>query len=184
MPEDKKDKVEEVTTVSKEAYDKAQAELLKFKKQAEEFGTKYNQLSSEIEAQNKAALEEKEQWHTLYKKSEEKLKAIETERQVEKQKFVESHKVNAVIQTLGGFKKPEYNKFIDASKINVLEDGSIDDKSVTLEVERIKKEYPELVKVGDKKTLPAGAAKPFTEKSVSEMTPDERAQARRLALTK
>lgn len=168
--------------VSKDAYAKVSTDMHKFKSEAKALQAKLADIQAEQEAKDKAALEEKEQWHTLYKKAEEKLKGLETERQNERNKFVESHKINAVIQTLGGFKKPEYNKFIDSSKVEVTEDGSVDSSSVQSEVERIRREYPELLKTSNKTPLPSDAPRQFAQKSVKDMTADERAAARIAAL--
>lgn len=170
--------------VSKDAYSKVSNDMHKYKSEAKNLAQKIAELQAEQEAREKAALEEKEQWHTLYKKAEEKLKSIENERQTEKQKFVESHKINAVIQNLGGFKKPEYNRFIDSSKIVVTEDGSVDETTVLSEVERIKKEYPELIKAKQVSTLPADAPRPFTAVPVEKMSSEERMNALRGLLQK
>jgi hypothetical protein len=175
-----KEEVPEV--VSKDAYAKVSTDMHKFKSEAKALQAKLADIQAEQEAKDKSLLEEKEQWHTLYKKAEEKLKGLETERTTERTKFVESHKINAVIQTLGGFKKNEYNKFIDSSKIDVADDGSVSESSVLLEVERIRKEYPELLKTSNKAALPADAPRQFANKSVKDMSADERAAARLAAL--
>lgn len=179
MSEEIKPQENESEVVAKDAYVKVSQDMHKFKSQAKQLEAKLAEIQAEQEARERATLEEKEQWHTLYKKAEEKLKAIENERLSERSKFIESHKVNAVIQNLGGFKKPEYNKFIDSSKIEVTEDGSIDEKSVVSEVERIKREYPELIKAAGIKPLPDSAPKQVAPKSLDQMSPAERAALRR-----
>lgn len=173
------DNKEEQEVVSKEAYTKVSQDMHKFKSQYKQLESKLAELQAEQEAREKAALEEKEQWHLLYKKAEEKLKNLESERQQERSKFVESHKQNAIIQSLGGFKKPEYNKFIDTSRITVLEDGSIDESSIQSEVERLKKEYPELIKSNSVKPLPDSAPKGNPPKPLEQMSPAERNALRR-----
>jgi hypothetical protein len=186
MSEDQKptEPVEVPEVVSKEAYSKVSTDMHKFKTEAKALASKLADVQAEQEAKEKASLEEKEQWHALYKKSEQKLKDIETERVTEKSKFIESHKINAVIQNLGGFKKPEYNRFIDSSKVAINEDGSIDDTSVNSEVERLKREYPELVKSKSATPLPANAPVMSGLKAIKDMSSDERAAAIRAALIK
>lgn len=169
--------------ISKDAYKKVSSDMHKYKQEAREMAAKLAEIQAEQEARDRAALEEKEQWHTLYKKAEKKLKDIENERITEKTKFIESHKVNAVLQNLGGFKKTEYNKFIDVNNIQVGDDGSVDEQTVASEVERLKREYPELIKAKPVAPLPSAASKGFNAKSVTDMTPDERAAARRQLLT-
>jgi len=168
--------------VSKEAYTKVSADMHKFKQESQALAAKLADIKAEQEAKDKASLEEKEQWHVLYKKAEDKLKGIEVERKAEQTKFIESHKINAVIQNLGGFKKLEYNKFVDVAKVAVSDDGSIDEASVLSEVERIRKEYPELIKASSSKPLPSNAPISMGSKSIKEMSSDERAAARRLLI--
>lgn len=179
---DKVDKVEVsdvVEQVSKDAYTKVSADMHKFKQESKALAQKLADIQAEQEAKDKASMEEKEQWHDLYKKSELKLKSFEAERATEKSKFIDSHKVNAVIQDLGGFKKTEYNKFIDTSKIEVKEDGSIDESSVSLEVDRIRKEFPELLKAKQINPLPSNAPVGFGTKTVAQMSQAERDEAKR-----
>lgn len=174
----------ETEVVSKEAYSKVSADMHKFKKAAKDYEMQLSQIKAEQEAKLKAELEEKEDWKRLYQTSEEKLKSLHNEYTLERSKFVDSHKVNAVIQSLGGFKKSEYNRFIDVSKIETKEDGSIDDVSVNAEVERIKKEYPELIKQKSVTPLPSDAPKAFGQKDIKSMSPSERASLRREILSK
>lgn len=170
--------------VSKEAYSRVSSDMHKYKQDAKAALAKLADMQAEQEARDKSVLEEKEQWHTLYKKAEKKLKDIETERVTEKTKFIESHKVNAVLQNLGGFKKTEYNKFIDVNNISVADDGAVDEQSVFSEVERLKKEYPELIKAKVVSPLPSNASRGFAPKAVKDMSPEERSAARRALLTK
>lgn len=188
MTEEAKQPVAEEATVvpevvSKDAYSKVSSDMHRYKQEAKAMAAKLAEIEAEREARDRAALEEKEQWHTLYKKAEKKLKDIENERVTEKTKFIESHKINAVLQNLGGFKKTEYNKFIDVNNIQVGDDGTVDEQTVTSEVERLKKEYPELIKAKPVQPLPSNASRDFKVKPVTEMSADERAALRRQLLT-
>lgn len=175
---------EEEQLVSAEAYKKAQEDMHNFKKKASDLELRLNQIQADKEAAEQATLIEKEDWRKLYSKAEEKLRAIESERANEQIKFIESHKINAVLQSLGGFKKNEYNKFVDTKNVQVKDDGSIDTDSVMNEVSRIKKEFPELLKMKDVSALPSEAPRSFANKSVKDMTPLELQEARRAALSK
>lgn len=96
------------------------------------------------------------------------------ERDSERNKFVDFHKKNAVIEKLGGFKKPEYTKFINTQEIEVREDGSVDENSVMSQVEKIRKEYPELIKVSPKTDLPNAAPRVASERPYSALSEKER----------
>lgn len=175
---------EEDAFVPKKAYQEVSKDMLKYKGEMKNLQAQLDQLKADQEAKEKAVLEENEKWHDLYKKSEQKLTQLASERDSERTKFVDFHKKNAVIQNLGGFKKNDYTKFINTNAIEVLDDGSVDNNSVMAEVERIRKEYPELIKTTPKAELPNAAPKGAIQKSVSDMSPAELAQARRQLLTK
>lgn len=168
--------------VTVEAYKKVSQDMHKFKSEAKALSSRLAEIQAEQEAKEKAALEEKEDWAKLYKQAESKLKTLETERLNEKQKFIESHKINAVLQSLGGLKRTEYNKFINSQAVQVNDDGSLDESTILSEVDRFKKEHPELLKVKFVQPLPSDAPKAFGTKTIAEMSPDERAAARRAAL--
>lgn len=170
--------------VAKAAYQKVSQDMHKYKSEMKALQAQLEAAKADQEAREKSVLQEQEKWHELYKKSEAKLQQIAQERDSEKSKFIDYHKKNAVIQALGGFKKPDYNKFINTESIEVLEDGSVDSNSIASEVERLRKEYPELIKSTPAQPLPNAAPKQAQAKAVSDMTPAELAAARREALKK
>lgn len=180
------DKSEDSTQdlISKDAYKAVSADMHKYKSRMKELEGMLEQMKADKEAEVNAKLMEKEQYHELYKKTEAKLKEVVQERESERKRFVDGHKANAVVANLGGFKKPEYIKFINLDAVDISEDGNISEASVMSEVDRIKREFPELIKATTAKPLPSDAPKSGTipTKSVSQMTPDELYQARRAAI--
>lgn len=170
--------------VPKKAYQEVSKDMLKYKTEMKNLAAQLSQLQAEKEAKEVAQLQEQEKWHDLYKKSEAKLAQLAQERDTERNKFVDFHKKNAVIEKLGGFKKPEYTKFINTNEIEMNEDGSIVEDSINAQVEKIRKTYPELIKSSPKGELPNAAPKGAFQKSVSDMTPAELNAARRELLTK
>ncbi len=170
--------------VAKSAYQKVSQDMHKYKSEMKTLAAQLEAVKADQEAKEKSTLEENEKWHDLYKKSEAKLAQIASERDSERNKFVDFHKRNAVIQQLGGFKKNDYTKFINTNSIEVVDDGSVDENSVMAEVERIRKEYPELIKTTPKTELPNSAPKAAIQKAVKDMSQEELAQARRALLTK
>ena len=145
--------------VSKKAYTDVSADMHKYKNQLKETQAKLNELEAERLASEKEALAEQGKWEELYKKNQEELNAVKSERANEQDKFVDYHKKNSVLNKIGGFKRDEYNKFIDVSSINMNEDGSIDEASLELEIDRVRQSYPELLKTGSGTKLPNDAPK-------------------------
>ena len=79
---------------------------------------------------------------------------MKNERASEQNQFVDYHKKNSVLDKVGGFKRDEYNKFIDVDSISMNEDGSIDSVSLDIEIDRIRQSYPELLKTASGTKLP------------------------------
>lgn len=170
--------------VPKRAYQEVSKDMLKYKSEMKQLSAQLEQLKAEKEAKEISTMQEQEKWHDLYKKSEQKLSQLAQERDSERNRFVDFHKKNAVIEKLGGFKKPEYTKFINTNEIELNEDGSIVEDSLMNQVEKIRKEYPELIKTTPRNELPNAAPRGAVQKSVSEMTQAELNAARRELLKK
>jgi hypothetical protein len=145
--------------VSKKAYQDVSTDMHKYKQELRDTQAKLNQLQAEREAVEREALAEQGKWEELYQKNQTELEAVKQERAGEQNKFVDYHKKNSVLNKVGGFKRDEYNKFIDVNNIEMNEDGSIDETSLELEVDRIRQSYPELLKTGSGTKLPNDAPK-------------------------
>ena len=145
--------------VSKKAYQDVSGDMHKYKTQLKETQARLNQLEAERQAAEKQALAEQGKWEELYQKNQAELEAVKQERAGEQNKFVDYHKKNSVLNKVGGFKRDEYNKFIDVNSIEMKDDGSIDETSLELEVDRIRQSYPELLKASSGTKLPNEAPK-------------------------
>lgn len=174
----------EEQTIPVGVYEVTKTDMLKYKSENKGLKERLAQIEADREAEKNAQLLENKQYEALYKKAEEKLKTVQQERESERSQFIDGHKVNAVVQALGGFKKPEYNKFINKDAIQVREDGSVDHDSVETEVARIKKEYTELVKTAQAQTLPNQAPTGIQPRTLNDLSDDERDELRRNLLTK
>jgi hypothetical protein len=187
-PKEVKESVEQVTTevetVSKKAYLETKDDMIKYKSRMKELENKLNQLQADRESEEKSKMLEQEKWQDLFKVTEGKLNQVLKERDEQQQLFVSSHKANAVIQQLGGFKKPEYNKFIDLNNVSVNDDGSIDFSSVEKEVSRIKIEYPELIKSNEVAKPISNSPKPVIgiEKSYKDLSAQDQYEYKRKLL--
>ena len=169
--------------VSKKAYSEVSKDMLKYKQEMKALQAQLAQVQADKEAADTAQLQEKEEWHQLYKIAETKLSTLAQERDAERNKFITFHKVNAVVEKLGGFKKPEYTKFIDTNAIEIDENGSVIEDTVLSQVERIRKEYPELIKQSQKQELPNAAPRAGAERSYSQLTEKEKIELK-LSLAK
>jgi chromosome segregation ATPase len=143
--------------VSKKAYGEVSSSMHKYKSELKDTRARLNELEEEKRAAEKEALAEQGKWEELYNKNQEELTAVKNERANEQDKFVDYHKKNSVLNKVGGFKRDEYNKFIDVNAISMNEDGSIDNASLELEIDRIRQTYPELLKEGSGTKLPNSA---------------------------
>lgn len=172
--------------VSKKAYQEVSTDMHKYKSELNETKAKLNELLSIQEAKEKEALEEQGRWEELYKKAQDQLTTLQSERDQERNKFVEYHKRNSVLQKLGGFKRDEYNKFVDIENIKLRDDGSIDEDSISAEIDRIKQNYPELIKSSSPASLPKDAPmqNEVGNKSFEAMSDHERNELKRSLLTK
>ncbi len=172
--------------VSKKAYKEVSQDMHKYKSELQSTKAKLAEIEAIQEAKEQERLEEQGKWEELYKKSQEQFKTLQSEREQEKSKFVDYHKKNSVLQKIGGFKRDEYNNFINVKDIQMNEDGSIDENSLTAEVDRIKQEYPELLKATPSVKLPKEAPNQgeIGNKSYEEMSEHEKAQLKRSLLKK
>jgi hypothetical protein len=181
--EEKEQATDKDAFVPKEAYQRVSQDMHKYKNSMKDIQSQLELLKVEKEETEKQKLMEQEKWKELYSKAEEKMKLLAQERDSERTKFIDSHKRNAVIQQLGGFKRPEYSKFVDVSNLELADDGTIIEDSINSEVERIRKEFPELIKVSSKQPLPDAAPKKLEQKQLSEMSPEEINALRRQLLS-
>lgn len=159
----------------KKALEDYKSDMFKFKERAKQAEQLAKQLQSEKEVIEREALVKKEQWKELYEKERVAKESAVKELENKSQQFVDSSKINAVVQRLGGFKKDDYAKFINASNIEVTEQGTLDETSLSAEVDRIRQLYPELLKASPSAVLPSEAPKPqsIKPKSLSSMSKDE-----------
>lgn len=141
-------------TVSKRAYDEVRTDMHKFKGLYKEMELKLQKMKEKQDEQARQDLEKNNEYKTLYE--DERAKNAELYKQIDEknENFIKTQKVMAVNEKLGEFKRPEYKKFIDLSKIVIDNDGNADITTVDAEVERLRKEYPELIKVKASSRMP------------------------------
>lgn len=162
--------------VPKKAYEQTSADMHKFKSTAKKLEAELNRIKVELEEERKAKLEEKGEYKSLWEASEQKLAKIEQEKaQKEKENIIKS-KIQHVSDKLGGFKKPEYAKFINLDAVETDEEtGLIIESSLIKEVDRIRQNHAELINVAVTTRMPSGAASSGAsiEKSLDDMTESE-----------
>jgi hypothetical protein len=149
--------------VPKKAYETVASDMHKFKSKLRETEAALAQLKTEKEASERQTLEDNQQWKTLYEKTQSDLRAEREVAAKKDEKFISVHKKNAVLRELGGFKKDEYNNFINVTNVEMDEQGNIIPESLSAEVNRLKQSYPELIKSNTPNNLPTGAPMSFKE---------------------
>ncbi len=143
--------------VPKKAYEDVSSDMHKYKGKARELEATLTEYQAKLEAIETAKLQEQGRWEEIAKKKDEQLKLLSSERNSEKNKFVDYHKKQAVIAELGGFKKSEYASFIDVSNVEVDDNGVVISSSLEAEVDRIRTNYPEIIKGRSSGILPSEA---------------------------
>lgn len=160
--------------MTEEEVEALKAELAESKKQFSAVTTQLNAMNEAKKKEKEQALLEQENYKELsqtYKSEVQKLKDQQEEYQ---RKMLDTAKKQAVLNRLGGFKKPDFERFINLDNL-LINEGKIDEVSLEKETNRLKTEYPELLKQ-DTPNLPADAPADNrdTEKKYSEMSEKEK----------
>lgn len=171
-------------TYPEAAYNNVKDDMLKYKHELKDAMSEIKKMRDEQEQAARKAKELNNEYKELY---EEQLKANEALKNTINEKnnnFLNAQKLSRVKEKLGGFKKQEYNKFIDTSRVIIDNEGNVDETTVDNEVARLKTEYPELIKVKASSELPNEAPESghFNPKQVQELTKAERSEIRRKAI--
>lgn len=174
----------ETEHVPKKAFSEVSSSMHKYKAELKETKLLLNQLQAEQDATKTEQLAEQGRWEELYKKSQEKLEVANQDAQTTQDKFINYHKKNSVLNTIGGFKRDEYNSFINVESIGLNDDGSVETSSLEKEIDRIKQTYPELIKIGSADKLPNGAPTPGNPGDIEykNMTLQQRSEYKRKLL--
>lgn len=172
--------------VSKKVVEEYKNDMFKYKSQLKEREAELQRIKDEQALREKRQLEEQAEWKTLYEREKAEREKTSKELQEKSQFFVNTSKINAVVQKLGGFKKDSYVKFVDTSRIDLREDGTFDADSINREVDRIKQEYPELLLAGPTTSkMPANApANLSTGPNTNELSKLSTAELTKLAIQK
>jgi hypothetical protein len=153
-----------------EAY---KTDMFKYKEQSKALAEELQTIKNERERERTDKLKENEDYKSLFEDSELKRIAVETDYSAHKQQFVDSSKLNAVVQAIGGFKKDEYTKFIDPSKVSMTEGGTIDTESLKIEADRIRQTFPELLRSASTASLPNTAPRPASTTQIKDLSPKQ-----------
>lgn len=143
----------EAKTISYETYRK----LLSEKKNLQSENEKLKGESTERERRE---LESKEEYKKLYESSKTENEELKNKVKSHEERWQDALKLNAFNSALGDTKKiePKYYGFIDTSKILIdPETNKVDAVSVQKEVDRVTRDYPELIKSTIKGNMPNNA---------------------------
>lgn len=144
------------------AYDTYRKVLSEKKKRDEQLSSIQAELES-LRAQQKereeAELKDQNRWKELYESLHQENSQLKSSLSEKDQRWESAIKLDSFYRALNGrVIDSKYAGFIDTSKILLdPETGEVDQTTVQREVERIQKEYPEIIKGGQAKSLPAQA---------------------------
>jgi len=119
-------------------------ELLDEKKKEQ---SKRVELEQKLQSIEEEKLKASNQYKELYESKTKELETIATQRELEKQAFLEHKKLDAFLKEVGGLKKGDYVSLIDTSKLIVDESGNINSDSIRVYAEQFKQAYPEIISV-------------------------------------
>ena len=144
--------------VSRKVAEDFKSDMFKYKDRSKSLEAQNNELTMKLEAIERDKLEKNSEWEKLYQQEKDARESAETNLQAQETRFVDSAKINAVLDKVGGFKKPEYSKFINPTNIEIDENGSITPESLRAEVERVSQNYAELLNTSSTSQMPNNAA--------------------------
>ena len=168
--------------IDPKAYKKVSEDMHKYKAEKKEMAMELARLKADLEAQQKAKLEEQNRFEELYRKAEQEKNNLLQERQQEKQLFVDAVKKSALKTELGGNIKDQYLNLADFSSIEVREDGSLDSETVREAANKFRQDHPALVPSSASGSInsiapPVNPAISNQPKSINEMTKEEKIAA-------
>lgn len=173
---------ETLNSIDPDLYKKTAADMMKYKQEKRELQAQLEKLQQEAQAKQTQDLEQRQEWEKLAKLREQELSNLKKAREQEQSSMVDAHKKAAVIQSVGGFLKPEYANFAIKLDNIAMIDGIIDQGTLDSEVERIKREESALLKRSTSSNLPSSAPDQNTNvtgKSFYDMSAVEKAEYRR-----
>ena len=176
MADENNDKVKEVQYSEKdiENFKIMQTDMLKYKAEKNDLKEQLQKLNDANEANRKENLEKNEEWKVLYENERDSKQKLSSEIGDMKTKFVNSSKINTVLQEIGGFKKSEYARFIQPDLIELDDSGVIKQESLKKEVDRINQNYAELLNTNSaEKKKTNEEASTLTGKKLQDLNGDE-----------
>lgn len=183
MPENKEEVVipKDDKTHSEKAFRKVSDDMHKYKSDNAELKSQIDKMNQLQEDEQRANLEKNDEYKKLYEDERHRNDDLQTKYDDRNSKFIDSQKINAVKDKLGQFKRSEYNRFIDTSRIIMDNEGNVDVMTVDNEVNRLKNEYPELIKAKKASKLPnqSPASGDPNKPPLSKLTSEERMDMRR-----
>lgn len=177
-------KSDEEQFVARKAYEEVSSDMHKFKSKLREAQARAAELEAKLKAEEEAKLKDQQQWQELYEREKAQRENIENQSRQERESYLRTVKLSALKAELGGGIKDEYLQFADIDSIDITEDGTLSSESVQFVANRFRKDHPTLVGKQSSVNITGNAAAgnvnyQVREKSVAEMTPQERMAALR-----
>jgi len=144
--------------VAYETYKKSVDDAIKYRQRAKDLKAEIEKRDAEAKIAETKRLEEQGNWKKIAENAQiERDKAIE-ELTGMKSTQVQAKKLDAVLRAAGGQIERKFWGLIDIDEVAINpETGLIDEMSVTKAVDKIRKEYPEIIRTKGNAGLPADA---------------------------
>lgn len=167
-------------THTDKAFGEMRDDMFKYKTGMKELQKQLDDIKVNSEKEQTLARERNNEYKELYEEELVKNKTLQDTIDEKNNSFLNAQKLSRVKEKLGSFKRTEYNKFIDTSRVIMDNDGNVDETTVDNEVARLKTEYPELIKVKASSELPDKAPESgkVNPKQVQKMSKSERMDLR------
>lgn len=136
----------EPKTIDFDLYENTKRDMLKYKSEMKDLKAQLTTIQEQQSIKETQELEAKAEWEQVAKKYQAELETLKNEKLEMTQKWTNSHKIAAVSSAIRGFVKSEYASWVVNPENIAMENGSIDKDSLAAEVDRIRREHPQLIK--------------------------------------
>lgn len=144
--------------VPKKAYQEVSSDMMKYKEQMKNLKAELEKLRADEQSRLEAEQRKNGEYQKIADTYKLKWEQAEAQREAERHRVENLHKLHHLEKAVGGFQKSEYAKIaanLDAIKLD--ENGMVVEETLAAEAQRIRQEHPALLKSDSKVKLPSDA---------------------------
>lgn len=166
--------------VARKAYEEVTTDMHKFKQRFKDAAAKLNEYEAKLKAIEEDKLKEQSRWQELYEKEKMERERAENVRRQERELYLQSVKLSALKNELGGKIRDEYLRLANIDQIEINEDGLLSSESILAVANQFRKEHPSLIPSNESAQItgqaPVGNSTSVyaANKSVNDMTLEEK----------